>query len=382
MNIESTKSIPPIENYDPLAKFLTKTLRLTPIKYSLLMLVANVIVDSWIGWYYDIFFTHTEIPGLLQDYTALTADFVMNTVIAGLYLWTTIGATRLFQQLYDSKIFKSDIEYKKVVDESRPFFYSRTVFFIVLGLSLFFTLAQITAYYGLLPWKTIGGYIDLYPSISFARAPFWFLIFYALFLGIYNVAVTIITLRKMFRTEDIQLLPLHPDRCGGLGSISQYTTKIAYAIGATGLMMSAATIYEIQNGTLQDAYPVILGIVGYIILAPLLFFWPLGTARSAMQEAKDEEILLLAQQFHKVYEQVKEDVSKEDISSQARDFQSSIENLENLKKLYQIALEFPVWPFDTRNLRRFFVIVTAPLVPALISITTEMLQRFILWLAS
>lgn len=75
----------------------------------------------------------------------------------------------------------------------------------------------------------------------------------------------------------VGLLPLHPDGCGGLGSISQYTVKIAFAIGATGLVMSAATIYEIQHGTLQDAYPVIFGTVAYIFQAPLLFFWPLGT---------------------------------------------------------------------------------------------------------
>lgn len=373
MTQESSKQIPKIKNYDPLAKFLTNRLRLTPLGYGLLILVADLLVDAWIGWYYDVFFTTSKPPGLLQDFTALVVDFVMNPMLAGLYLWTTIGTTRLFRQLHASTVFTSDTEYKRIVEQSRRLFASPAIFYIVLTASLLFTIPQIGAYYGILPWKTVGGYIDIYPSISFARAPFWFLIFYAMVFGMFNIGITIIALRKMFRTKDIQLLPLHPDRCGGLGSISQYTVKIAFAIGATGLVMSAATIYEIQNGTLQDAYPVIIGIIGYIIFAPVFFFFPLGTARVAMQEAKDNELLTLAKQFHTIYEQVKQKSLKLNDS-----FKDDLEKLEDLKKLYQIALEFPVWPFDMRNLQRFFTIVTAPLIPAVVSIISEILQNMLL----
>ena len=132
--------------------------------------------------------------------------------------------------------------------------------------------------------------------------------------------------------------------------------------------MSSATVFEIQNGTLQNAYPVIIGMGAYILLAPILFFWPLGTASKAMQEAKNSEMLILAHQFQGIYEKVKKDSSDK----------TNVENLENLKKVYQMILEFPVWPFDARNLQRFFAIITAPLIPALISIVTEVLHNLFL----
>ena len=108
------------------------------------------------------------------------------------------------------------------------------------------------------------------------------------------------------------------------------------------------------------------------------FFWPLGTARKAMQNAKDEELLLLAQAYNMAYEQVKQEASAGNSGSNKKEFEGSIENLDNLKKLYTVASEFPVWPFDIQNLRRFAIIVTTPLIPALVSILTELLKSVVL----
>ena len=272
----SSNLLPAISNFDPLANFLRNILRLDYIKYGILMLVANIAVDLWIGIKYDVFVTNLETPGLLQDFTALATDLVMNPIVAGLYLWSTTGTTTLYRKLNNSSVFEWDENYEKAIDNSRSLYAKRITFYVVLILAFLLTAAQVLALFGILPWKTIGGYIDLFPAISFARAPFWFLTFYALFFAIFNVAITITTLRRLFRTEDIRLVPLHPDNCGGLGSISQYTTKIAYGIGAIGLMVSAATIYELQNGSLSEAIPVMLGIIGYVLLAPILFFLAVG----------------------------------------------------------------------------------------------------------
>jgi hypothetical protein len=366
MTVRSTNSVPLVENYDPLGKFLTRTLRLSPLTFGLLLFVADVLVDGWLGWRYDVFLTSSGTPGLLQDYMALVTDFVFNPVICGLYLWVTKGTTRLFQQLHKSSVFKSNTAFINIVNESRSIFLNRKVFYVAIALSLLFALSQSAGYLGWLPWKSVGGVIDLHPSMSYARAPFWFLTVYAISYAAFNVGVTIIILRKTFRTQEIQLLPLHPDGCGGLGSMSQYSTKVALGIASIGLMLSAGTVLEIQQGTLLKAYPVMVGIVGYIVFAPLFFFWPLGTAHEAMQEAKDSEMLRLAQQFDRLYDKVKREVADQD-----NDYEKSIKKLEHLRKLYQIAQEFPVWPFDMRNLRRFFAVVTTPFIPAVISIVSE-----------
>ena len=74
-------------------------------------------------------------------------------------------------------------------------------------------------------------------------------------------------------------------------------------------VISSATIYELRQGTLLAAYPVLAGIAAYVVFAPLYFSWPLGTAHRAMREAKDDELLRLARQFDAVYDQVKQGIT-------------------------------------------------------------------------
>ncbi len=42
MTLEATDRIAPIENFDPIAAFLRKKLKLTPLKFGLLILVCNI----------------------------------------------------------------------------------------------------------------------------------------------------------------------------------------------------------------------------------------------------------------------------------------------------------------------------------------------------
>ena len=365
--------IQPIENHDPFARFLRENLRLSPVSFGLLVLFLDLVVDAWIGYRYNIWLSPADAayPGLLQDFTALVVDLGSIPIIAGLYLWSAEGATRLFRQLQQSGVFQSATVISDEVEKSRPAFRSALAFYVITAASVLYALSQLGAYQGWVPWESAVGYLNLVPTAAYYRTPFWLLNSYTLLFATYNVVITIITLRRLFRTLRIRILPLHPDKCGGLASISQYTVKVAYGLVPAGLVISAATVVALQTGTLSKAYPIILGIVAYLVLAPLLFFWPLGTAHSAMREAKDAQLLQLAQRFDHVYEQL--DSASQDEAA----FEMGINKLQNLRRLYGIVQEFPVWPFDIGNLRRFFVVVTAPLAPAIVSIVIELLKYFL-----
>jgi hypothetical protein len=104
-----------------------------------------------------------------------------------------------------------------------------------------------------------------------------------------------------------------------------------------------------------------------------MFFLPLATAHGAMRNAKDEELLELANAIEALSSQVKADA----ISGQGEP-ESEIKRIQLLNDLYAKAQKFPVWPYDFANLRRFSTVVTAPLLPALVSIASELLKREIL----
>lgn len=364
----------PIENYDPFARFLRQTLRLSPLSFALWIFVLDLIVDAWMGFYYNLWLSPegSVFPGILQDFTTIVVDFGSIPIIAGLYLWSTEGATSLFQQLSASGVFPETVVIKDEVEKSRPFFASKFVFILITTASVLYAVSQLAAYQNWVPWQSAGGYINLAPVAAYYRTPFWLLNFYTFLFAIYNIVITVIVLRRLFRTKGLRILPLHPDKCGGAISISQYTIKIAYGIASAGLVISGATVFALQTSTLAKSYPIILGIIAYLILAPVLFFWPLGTAHAAMREAKDAQLLQLARRFDATYSQLNSEVVKD------ADFETNLKKLENIKKLYAITLEFPVWPFDTSNLRRFFAVITAPLVPAAISIGIDILRGFII----
>lgn len=368
----------PITNSDPLRDAI-KRLKFTPLTFGILILILDLIVDGLMVAYFNhfhwpdnmLFTTSDKTYGLLEDYMAIITDFFYTPIIAGVYLWSINGSTEVFQRLLDSGIFVSKKELTKLINQYRLIFNNKYIFYVIAFASFAFSISQIAAYNKWVPWITVGGYIELWPPASYGRAPFWFLMFYSVLFSAYNVGVTIFILRKAFRSGNIQLAPLHPDNCGGLGAISNYSNKIALGIGSIGLIMSAATIMQLQLHRLQDTYPVLLGIAAYIIFAPLFFFLPLGTAHEAMREAKDAELLKLANRFRSLYNIITSTADKK-----KKKFNDELTRLENIKKLYSLADSFPVWPFDVQSLRRFLAVVTTPLLPAFISIIRKVLEIY------
>jgi len=373
MGKKNESPVAPIENHDGFARFLRESLRLNPLSFAIWIFILDLIVDAWIGYYYNLWFSPkgSVFPGILQDFTAIVVDFGSVPIIAGLYLWSTEGATSMFRQLTGSGVFRDASVINAEIDKSRPAYKSKFVFYLIAVLSILYALLQLAAYQGWVPWKSAGGYINLEPAAAYYRTPFWLLNFYTFLFAIYNIVITVVTLRKLFHTRGIRIQPLHPDKCGGVISISQYTVKIAYGIASAGLVISGATVFALQTNALRESYPIIIGIVAYLLLTPLLFFWPLGTAHTAMQEAKDAQLLQLAKRFDALYSRLSSEIDKDE------DFEKDLKKLENIKKLYGIALEFPVWPFDISNLRRFFAVITAPLIPAFISIGIDILKDYI-----
>ena len=368
--------IPPIENFDPFRHFLKDKLKLTPVLFGLIILALNILVDGFIGLHYKVFLKvpfPPAPPGILQDFMALVTDGVYTPILCGLYLWAPIGSTQVFQRLIDDRIFKSSEKFKSVIDANRKIYASKIPFFIILAFSLFMSIIQLGAYFEWFPWKTVGGYIDWVPQASFYRFPFWVILFYTLPFAAFNVGVTIYTLRASLHAKDIHVIPLHPDKCGGLGSISKYTTVIGFGIGTIGLVLSAATVYEVMFGAFEKAVPVIVGVVAYLGFGPFFFFLPLGTAHSSMKKAKEDELLGIAQQFTRLYHEL--DLSKTQASPE--EFNKKLANLENVKKLYEVVNAFPVWPFDVKSLSRFMTIIATPVLPAFIAIIEAVVSEMI-----
>ena len=275
-----------LDDYDPLARLLRRRLRLTPINFGLAILFADILVDGIMCWHWHLFGSSSATPGLLQDYMALTTDLLFNPVIGGIYLWLAPGSTRMFERLTASGVFKSSDAVGRAVQEQRSRLYGRWVFVLAVSVAGAFGTIQVLEYFGLVPWKTVSGYIELHPEMAFFRAPFWYFTTYAtVFIG-WNLFAVIKTLNQLFRENAASIQPLHLDTCGGLAAISEFTLTVGYAIGAFGFLLSAATVYDAQHDMFRGAHLLFLGLGIYVFLAPAYFFLPLAAANSAMRDSR------------------------------------------------------------------------------------------------
>jgi hypothetical protein len=112
--------------------------------------------------------------------------------------------------------------------------------------------------------------------------------------------------------------------------------------------------------------------VVYLIGAPGTFFGSIGLAHNPMKQARDELLSRISDRFMLEYGAVR---SK--LEGKIEDLRSLRERIDELKKLYDVAADFPVWPFDATNLRRFFGALSTPLVPVIISITSDFATKWL-----
>ena len=192
-------------------------------------------------------------------------------------------------------------------------------------------------------------------------------LFYALIV-IYlfrNIALSLL-LGDIVRHARLQLLPWHPDRCGGLRPVGRLGLRNQYALSIFGVnvvLMAWVMIHDVVGP--QEEIPVTLyalmiaGVIAYLILGPIVFVAPLLPFRSGMQankaELRSEIVQRLRMESERLRKQLplKAAVTKEDE-----------ELIERLRQMCAAIDELPVWPFDPGTLRKFMTAYVIPIVSA------------------
>jgi hypothetical protein len=176
---------------------------------------------------------------------------------------------------------------------------------------------------------------------------------------------------RLFKNMPIKLYPWHPDRCGGLGYLSQYALRFSYFIGIGGFGLSLLTFQAIQAGTIFSDILLMFTLVAYVILAPYCFFATLGTAHHSMQAIKEKQLAVISGQFNQVYQSSQEALEEENPGV----LKGLVEKIETIQRLQKITEAFPVWPFDVASIRRFFAAVIGSLLPIFASLVVMLVER-------
>ncbi|MDQ6830621.1 MAG: hypothetical protein M3081_17310 [Gemmatimonadota bacterium] len=179
-------------------------------------------------------------------------------------------------------------------------------------------------------------------------------------------------LADLVRRAPLQILPLHPDKCGGLRPVGRLGLRNQYTLTVLGLnIVLLLLVWRLRPEGNAGVSTVMIGAtIAYLIFGPVVFMAPLLPFRDGMTQAKSRWMREVAQLVRRELERLHANIQTGQVT------RADEESLERLQKIGAVIDELPVWPFDARTLRRF---ATAYLVPVIASLAgtlvTDLGQR-------
>ncbi|RCJ19181.1 hypothetical protein A6S26_27405 [Nostoc sp. ATCC 43529] len=349
---------------DPVARWLIDKCQLTPVGLGIL----SILITSA---FYLIAATVTKtliLPekhlGLLQDWFAWVWICLLNPVIFGYYLWSFKGIYQLIDYLEKSDIVDTtEAEIKFVL---LPYQKSWRQF-LALGTAIAFGIWYFSVQQDVYNWTGSDGGIPALTGAINAVA-----IFYAGAVLVLNLTTNVWLLHELLGNKRLNINPLHPDRCGGLSQLSQYSLNTAYLAAIIGTMITLSKYQFITQGIAQEYWYFNFIILLYIPISLICFFGPLLAARKGMRKAKEELLSDIAKQFQADYVQI-----QKSLSSDAEALKKETAKLQELRSLYTLTNEFPVWPFDVTTFRQYLLSVVTPLLPVLLKLGEYYFKRIV-----
>ena len=351
---------------DPVADRLIEKFHLSPLSFAILSIAIATGLALFIAWVSHTLWSKSGQVGLLEDPFPWIWILFINPVVIGYYLWSFQAINDVIKDLEASDVVETDKP--EIYQNTLNLYYQRWRTFLALGSAVTFSIFVFITQPNLKNnWYGSG----LFPAFAVTIATF--LMVYMGSMLVLNLITNVWVLHNILGSKELKLNvnPLHPDRCGGLRSLSNYALKTAYLAAVLGLMVGFIEYQFITQGYGRVYWFVHLIIPLHVSLSIACFFGPLLAAHRGMRKAKDELLHEIARQFQADYSQIR--VS---LMGDAEVFKKGNEKIKELREFYTLTDEFPVWPFDVKTFRRFLLTVPSPLLPLLPKLIGILLKKW------
>ena len=341
-----------IIKHDPLARLLRDRFSLNPVSLALLSALITLLTFLSVALLTNTLVSTQDQVGLLNDESIWVWELLIKPVILGYYLWESEAVENLFVGLNKSRaasISDHEISSSIKLHQRRWKTWISTVIAIIGIFTYIFSRKDLSS------WGSSG----IWPAM--VSAAFGSISTYASSMLILGLILNVWIIQKTIKDKELNINPLHPDRCGGLRPLSQYSLKTAYLAAIFGIMIGF-TEYRFITQSVDSKYWLLhLGIPIYLLISLLCFFGPLLAAHGQMKSAKEKMLDNIASQFQDDYARI-----SKNLCLKAEELKKEVEKIRELQSFYSLTDEFPVWPFDVQTIRRYVVAVLAPLLPPLI----------------
>ena len=201
---------------------------------------------------------------------------------------------------------------------------------------------------------------------GWAQLIVYYVTFYAFSLSLLNIIATYRILKVLFSSNKLIVQPLHPDKCGGLAPLGALSRTLIYGISLLGIIVALNVHFNYEHFGRELYNPLQISIMlGYLVMAYVIFFLPMHAAHKPMKQAKEEEMRLIHHYIARINKEIKKDFEEfRDIDSDA------LENFHNAKEMYDITSQMPVYPYNVKTVITF---ISSVFIPVLL----YFLQRFL-----
>jgi multisubunit Na+/H+ antiporter MnhE subunit len=199
-------------------------------------------------------------------------------------------------------------------------------------------------------------------------------LFYALTtLYVFRSIAISLMLRDVVAHAQLHMLPLHPDRCGGLLPVGRLGLRNQYVLSLFGLNIVLLVTVSLHYLDVQESLNGLIAaaVIAYLVLGPIVFMAPLLPFRSGMLKNKNELMSEVAQRLRTELDRLRGQLPSGSITKDDEDL------IERLRKIGAVIEGLPVWPFDASTLRRF---VTAYIVPVASGVGIPAAKAFVGWM--
>ncbi len=371
-----TVSLDEIIARDVFLRSLCHNRKMNSAQVVLLVCVLSAFLFWGVGGMASALYTGPGKPITAPDNLVFMVAWVLIFVplIWGAYLWQSKSAPALIVGLLEGKSFgmPGSENGRNVARRAKKIFdsmLSRRVYFFAFVILLIFwgveftvswpeQLSQQTEY-----WFDVGWYLPIHLLA-------WSLSLYPLFIFALRHITFVIGLRHIFLRHRVEVRPLDPDDCGGLGETGNFVkSSIRVAVGL-GFIAVFFGFVVYANGSNVLRRPDVLSLFAlYIAFVPFSLIVPVTSARAAMLRARDRVLAPLAQEFQETLFSL-----QQKIPQATGDFKEVNERLKEMQVYRETILRtYPTMPILLGALQQFSISAALPLITGIVSLILQII---------
>jgi len=225
----------------------------------------------------------------------------------------------------------------------------------VLGMAIYrvFILYPLYVYWIENNISPLPGYIRGFPFFVVGGV-FW-AISYALWLQILWLVFRSILLILQISSKPMKIIPLEPDRVGGLKQFGYFGLRIALGVSVSGFMVPAW--YAVAIGVWGSIFLGVFLTLGYMVIVLLSFFAPFYTIHKRMVSEKRNKLEIIGKEYLKEEKRYINRLGIEE--ADLTDLKGAI-SIIALVSMFGEAEKMKEWPFDMQMIRVLINLAIAP----------------------